>query len=220
MDYLVPVLAGVLGLVVGVLVTARLAVRPAGSVVRPRVERPRDVVVPVLAAVTCAAVAVRFGLSPVLPAYLYLALVAMPLGAIDVEQHRLPDVLTLPSYPVSLALLGVAAPFVPSGGRHMIAALVGLAALGLVYAVLFLVNSSGIGFGDVKLAGVLGAYLGWLGADAWIVGAFLGVLFGGVFALALVVLRKATRKTTIPFGPFMLAGALVAVLLSKYQLVL
>lgn len=220
MDYLVPVLAGVLGLVVGVLVTARLAVRPAGSVVRPRVERPRDVVVPVLAAVTCAAFAVRFGLSPVLPAYLYLALVAMPLAAIDVEQHRLPDVLTLPSYPISLALLGVAAPFVPSGGRHMIGALVGLAALGLVYLVLFLVNSSGIGFGDVKLAGVLGAYLGWLGADTWIVGAFLGVLFGGVYALALVVMRKATRKTQIPFGPFMLAGALVAVLLSEYQFVL
>lgn len=218
--YLPPLVAGVLGLVVGVLVTARLADRSLGSAWRLRAERPRDVVVPLLTAAACVAMTIRFGLAPVLPAYLYLAVVSMPLAAIDVEQHRLPDVLTLPSYPISLGLLGIAVPFTPDGGRHMLGAVIGLVGLGVLYGVLFLVNPNGIGLGDVKLAGVLGAYLGWLGFDSLIVGAFLGVVLGGVFALILLLMRRATKKTQIPFGPFMLAGTLIAVLLSQYQLLL
>ena len=69
-----------------------------------------------------------------------------------------------------------------------------------------------MGFGDVKLAGVLGLYLGWLGWGEVIVGGFLGFLFGGVVGIALMVMGKAGRKSKIPFGPFMLAGALVAIL--------
>lgn len=126
--------------------------------------------------------------------------------------------LTLPSYPISLALLGGAALFVPAERSHLVPALVGMAALCVLYVVLFLINPRGIGLGDVKLAGPLGAYLGWLGGDTWLVGAFLGVLFGGLFAVSLLVLRKATAKSAIPFGPFMIAGTVVAVLLSEFQI--
>jgi leader peptidase (prepilin peptidase)/N-methyltransferase len=69
-----------------------------------------------------------------------------------------------------------------------------------------------MGFGDVKLAGVLGLYLGWLGWGPLIVGAFLGFLFGGLLGGGLMVIGRATRKSAIPFGPFMLVGAYVAVL--------
>jgi leader peptidase (prepilin peptidase)/N-methyltransferase len=69
-----------------------------------------------------------------------------------------------------------------------------------------------MGFGDVKLAGVLGLYLGWLGWAEVVTGAFLGFLFGGVVGMALMAARKAGRKSQIPFGPFMLVGAFVAVL--------
>ena len=213
----VPVFAGLLGLVVGVFVAARLAERPLATGWRFRVESRRDVLVPVLSALVCAAFGLRFGVSPVLPAFLYLALVCMPLAAIDVEQHRLPDVLTLPSYPISLVLLGVAAPFVDDGRAHIVMALLGMGGLWLIYLVLHLINPSGMGWGDVKLAGVLGAYLGWLGGEPWVVGVFLGVLFGGVVAVTLLVLRKVTAKTHIPFGPYMIAGALVAVLLSEWH---
>lgn len=175
---------------------------------------------PLLSTLACAAVAVRFGLAPPLPAYLYLAAVAVPLGAIDVREHRLPDALTLPSYPIGLGLLAVAAPFVEAGGRQLLHAAFGLLGLAAFYGLLFLLNPRGIGFGDVKLAGVLGAYLGWLGPDSWVVGAFLGVLFGGLFALALLVTRRAHRRSHIPYGPFLLAGALVAVLVSEYRLIL
>lgn len=215
MTYLVPAVAGLLGLLVGLVVAAVLAGRPAH---RPRVQRPRDVLLPVLSAAACAALAVRFGLAPELPAYLYLALVAVPLAAVDVQQHRLPDLLTLPSYPIGVGLLALAAPFIEGGGRRLLGVLLGMLGLGLCYGLLHLVNRDGMGLGDVKLAGVLGAYLGWLGPDTWVVGAFLGVLFGGLFALALLVLRVADRRSRIPFGPFMLAGALVAVLVSGYEL--
>ncbi|MGH3095706.1 MAG: prepilin peptidase [Streptosporangiales bacterium] len=209
-------LAGLAGLVAGLHAVARLRSRPIVSAWRVEVRRPRDVVVPLAAAVACALLAVRFGTSPVLPAYLYLAIVAMPLAAIDVEHHRLPDVLTLPSYPIALALLGAAAFLVPAGTRHLVMALIGMAALWSLYAVLYLLAPKGIGRGDVKLAGVLGIYLGWLGPDAWVLGAFAGPVLGGLFGLALVVTRRGSRRTLIPFGPFMLAGTLAAVLAAAW----
>lgn len=216
MTYLVPVLAAVVGLVAGLFTAARLSGRPVRSAWRPRRERPRDVVLPVTCAALSVLFALRFGPTPVLPAYLYLAVVSMPLAAIDVQEHRLPDVLTLPSYPVALALLGVDALVVPADRHRLVTALVGMVGLWLLYLVLHLLNPSGLGWGDVKLAGVLGIYLGWLGLDAWLAGAFFGVLLGGVFALGLLALRLASRKSSIPFGPFMIAGTVIAVLLSGY----
>ena len=69
-----------------------------------------------------------------------------------------------------------------------------------------------MGFGDVKLAALLGLYLGWLGWSSVAVGAFAGFLLGGVVGVALIVARRgAGRKSRIPFGPFMLAGAFLAV---------
>lgn len=220
MTYLLPALCGLLGLVAGMLVAARLAGRPFVPPWRWRCERPRDVLLPLVCAAGCMALSVRFGASVVLPAYLYLVLVGVSLAAIDVEQHRLPDVLTLPSYPIALALLGGAALVVPAHRDRMVPALIGMVALALLYLVLYVINPNGIGFGDVKLAGVLGAYLGWLSVDAWVVGTFLGVLFGGVFSVVLLLLRMATAKSNIPFGPFMIAGTLVAVLLSEHQFLL
>jgi leader peptidase (prepilin peptidase)/N-methyltransferase len=68
-----------------------------------------------------------------------------------------------------------------------------------------------MGFGDVKLAGLLGLYLGWLSWSSVVVGTLAGFLFGGLVGAALLVARKAGRKTAIPFGPYMLAGAMFAV---------
>jgi len=70
----------------------------------------------------------------------------------------------------------------------------------------------GMGFGDVKLSGVVGMYLGWLSWGALVVGGFAGFLIGGVTGIALILAGRAGRKSTIPYGPYMLAGALVGVL--------
>ena len=69
-----------------------------------------------------------------------------------------------------------------------------------------------MGFGDVKLAGVLGLAAGWLGWGSWAVALFLGFFLGGLFGLALVARGRGGRKTAVPFGPFMLLGTLIAVL--------
>ena len=89
---------------------------------------------------------------------------------------------------------------------------IGMAALYCFYFVLASIYPAGMGFGDVKLAGVLGIYLGWLGWGELVVGAFLGFLFGGVVGLLLMAVRRAGRKSSIPFGPYMLAGAFVSIL--------
>jgi leader peptidase (prepilin peptidase) / N-methyltransferase len=157
--------------------------------------------------------ALRFGLSALLPAWCYLALVSVPLAVTDALTHRLPDRLTLPSYPAALALLGGAALAVPDGGRHFAGALAGLAACVLFYGALVLASPASIGLGDVKLSGVLGLYLGWFGLRAVFTAVLGAFVLAAAVGLVLIAARRATRKTHIPFGPFMLAAA-IAVLLT------
>jgi leader peptidase (prepilin peptidase)/N-methyltransferase len=89
----------------------------------------------------------------------------------------------------------------------------GGAALWLFYFLLRALYPPGMGFGDVKLAGVLGMYLGFLGWQHVLAGTFAAFLFGGLWSLGLLVSRRGTLKTSIPFGPFMLAGTVAAMLL-------
>jgi leader peptidase (prepilin peptidase)/N-methyltransferase len=167
-----------------------------------------------LTAAVFAVLALRFGPHPVLVAFCYLGAVGVALAFIDARLRRLPDALTLPSYPVALALLGVAALAGPDGGRRLLTALAGLAGAWLLFVAQALIYPAGIGWGDVKLSGLLGLYLGWLGVGALITGLFAGYLLAAVAALALLAARRASRTSHIPFGPFLLAGTLIAILLS------
>lgn len=167
-------------------------------------------------AVTVAVLALLYwpiGLRADLPAFAYLGVVGVPLVVIDIALKRLPDPLTLSAYPVGAVLLGLAAPFIRAGGTHYVHALLGMGALLLLYAVQWFIVPNQIGLGDVKLSGVLGLYLGWLGLGAWIIGLLAPFLLGGLYALVLLVTGRATRKSSIPFGPFMLLGTLLSVLL-------
>jgi leader peptidase (prepilin peptidase)/N-methyltransferase len=167
-------------------------------------------VVELLTGLLFALLVVRFGPSWVLPAYLYLAAVGVALAAIDLDTKRLPDRLTLPSYPVAVVLLGVAALAGDSAG-DLVRALLGMLALGGAYFLLAFIYPAGMGLGDVKLAGVLGLYLAFLSWGALVVGFAAGFLLGGFYAVTLLLAGRAGRKTGIPFGPFMIAGAFVAV---------
>jgi leader peptidase (prepilin peptidase)/N-methyltransferase len=160
------------------------------------------------------AITLRFGLSPELPAYLYLGAVSLVLALIDLDVRRLPNPIVLPSYVVGAALLALPAVLDAdwtSAGRALLA----MAALFAVFFAIAATYRGGMGLGDVKLAGVLGLYLGWLGWSSVVIGAFSGFLFGGLVGVALLVARRASRRTAIPFGPFMLAGALTAVFLAE-----
>ncbi|WP_372448765.1 prepilin peptidase [Streptomyces musisoli] len=111
-------------------------------------------------------------------------------------------------------LLGVTALLSGAGGNWTSALLSSLI-LGVCYFVLFLI-SKGFGFGDVKLAFVLGAVLGWYGWVIVLVGTFAGYLLGALYGIGLMLLGRADRMSSIPFGPFLLAGTLVGVLLGSH----
>ena len=146
----------------------------------------------------------------VLVAFLYLAAVAVALTLIDIDVHRLPDVIVLPSIAVGLVLLSISGAIAGDWSSVLRAVLAGLALFGL-YFVMLVAYPSGMGFGDVKLAGLLGLYLGWLGWGVFAVGAMGAFILGGVFAVGLIATGRAQRGTGIPFGPWMLAGTCLAV---------
>ncbi|BDV30355.1 prepilin peptidase [Microbacterium terricola] len=146
----------------------------------------------------------------VLVAYLYFAAISIALTLIDLDTRRLPNAIVLPSYLVALVLFTVAC-VLGAEWESLARAAIGGAALYGFYFLLRLVRPDGMGGGDVKLAGVVGLYLGWLGWGALIVGAFAAFLLGGIYGVALLARRRAGRKTAIPFGPWMLAGAWVGI---------
>ncbi|MFG3495135.1 prepilin peptidase [Streptomyces sp. NPDC047928] len=163
-------------------------------------------------ALASAALAGATGARPELAVWLLLAPFAVLLAVVDRRVHRLPDRLTLPLAVAAPVLLGAAALLPGHAGSWPLALLGGLV-LGGAYFVLFLINPNGMGFGDVKLAVPLGVALGWYGWDVLFVGAFAGFLFGAVYGFGLVALRRASRRSAIPFGPFMIGGALLGLLL-------
>ncbi len=162
-------------------------------------------------AVLFAAVALANGLSWSLPALLYVAAVSVALALIDLDHRRLPDAIVLPSYLVALALLALATwgPGSPATAGDLVRAVVGGLAMFVFYFVVVLIYPRGMGFGDAKLAGVLGLYLGFLGWEQLVVGWFAAFVLGGVFALGLLATGRASRKSSVPFGPWMLLGAAV-----------
>lgn len=145
-----------------------------------------------------------------LVAFLYLGAISVALTLIDLDTQRLPNVIVLPAYVVGAILL--AASSILAGDFEALGrAAIGAAALFAVYFLMAFLYPGGMGFGDVKLAGVLGLFLAWLGWGPLAVGAFAPFALGGIFALVLLIARRAGRKTKIPFGPWMLAGSWVGI---------
>ena len=180
----------------------------------PGPRRPgRDSAAMVVVSIAAMAAAVwQFGGTWSLPAYLYLGLITGPLTVIDLREKRLPNRLTLPSYPIVAVLIALAALIEgtwPAAGRAALGALVLLA----VYATLHAVHPAGLGMGDVKLAAPLGALLAWQSWSALLWGTFTAFLLTAIVGLALIAQHRASRKSALPFGPFMLLGAWVVLLL-------
>ena len=96
----------------------------------------------------------------------------------------------------------------PGGTGRFSHALVGMAAAVVLFSLLLLAFPAGLGMGDVKLAGPLGAYLGWLGATAFLAGLMAAWLLAAATGLALMAAGRANRKTQLPFGPFLIAATL------------
>ena len=149
----------------------------------------------------------------VLAAACWLAACCAPLAWIDAAVRRLPDALTAPAYAGTVGALLAAAGI--GGHWHiLVRAVLGGLVLAACYLALTLLSPSGMGLGDVKLAASLGSLLAWFGWNTLLAGAFAGFLLAAVYDIALLALRRASRKQQIPFGPFMIAGAFAVILIS------
>ena len=227
----VAVLAGLLGLVIGHLVNRsagrfpwpvqRRSWRPGGGTPRDdggsgprRHDRDRVAVrVPVVevgTALLFVLAGLRSGLSWELPAFLFLAAAGVLLAVIDLQHHLLPNRVVVPSIAIGAALLLVPAVAEAQWGALLRAGL-GAGALFAVFLVLALISPSGLGMGDVKLAGLIGLYLGWIGWGAVFVGAVAGFVVQALLALVLLAGRRIGLRGELPFGPAMLIGAAVAI---------
>jgi leader peptidase (prepilin peptidase)/N-methyltransferase len=144
-------------------------------------------------------------------AFAYLAVISVALAVIDARTRRLPNRIVLPAYPVLAGLFALAC-LLGAPWEWLARAGIGGAILFAFYWLLRAVGRGGMGGGDVKLAGVIGMALGFVGWGALAVGAFAAFLVGGVVSLVLLLAGRAGRKTAIPFGPWMLAGAWIGLL--------
>ncbi|HWC22240.1 MAG TPA: A24 family peptidase [Flexivirga sp.] len=134
------------------------------------------------------------------------------LAFIDLDVHRLPDAIQLPGYPILLLLLVIGATASGDWSALVRAVIAGVVLFAFYFLLLLL--PSGFGFGDVKLAGLLGMLLGWLGWTEVVRATFATFLIGGLVAAALMVSRRTDRRGEFAYGPSMLAGAVVAIALS------
>ncbi|HET9972570.1 MAG TPA: A24 family peptidase [Streptosporangiaceae bacterium] len=175
---------------------------------------PHILVAELVTALVLAAAAARASSGWELAALVWLALIAVPLAFIDAAVQRLPDLLTISAFAGTLVLLGAA-----EATAHqpwlLVRAVIGAAALAGFYLALWLLFPDQLGLGDAKLAASVGLVLGWTSWQALLTGTFLGLALAAVCGGALIAAHRASRTSQLPLGPFMLAGALAAIVLLR-----
>jgi leader peptidase (prepilin peptidase) / N-methyltransferase len=156
----------------------------------------------------------RFGGQLDVLAFGFFGVLGVALAAIDIAVQRLPDRLTLPAYPILIGLLAVAA-ITGHDFAALLRALLGGLSLAGLFLLLALIRPGQMGGGDIKLAGVAGLALGWLGWPILIAGVALGFVFSAIVSVALLAARRITLHSAMCFGPYLVGGALVAMLAAR-----
>ena len=167
-------------------------------------------VVELATAVAFYLIAVSIGIKWVLPAYLWFAGVGMALTLTDIDHKLIPNAILFPSTAIGAGLLGFGA-LLDGEPIQFLWAVVGGAAYFAALLVLALVARGGFGFGDVKLAAFLGMFAAYLGWGRLAIAAVLPFFLGGAISILLLVTRIKGRKDAIPFGPYMVLAAFLAV---------
>lgn len=155
--------------------------------------------------------AIRFDdMRAAIPAYCILMAVLVAQTWIDLHTQRLPREITYTGLILGAIALSVAAIVLDEPERIWMAglgALIALAAMWLIYHF----SKGGMGDGDVRLAPLLGLYLGWLNPGIVLPGLFFGFIAGAVVGVAMMAGDRAGRRTAVPFGPFLALGTVVAI---------
>jgi leader peptidase (prepilin peptidase)/N-methyltransferase len=157
-----------------------------------------------------AGTAAKFGRSWDLPAFLVLFAGLLALSVIDIERMLLPKRIV---YPLTLAVTGLLVLAAAATGKWHHLAVGGICAAGwfAVFLAMNLLSPRLLGFGDVRLAPVLGMSLGWLGVGYVLVGFFAANVIGAVVGIALIASNRMGRRDRIPYGVFLSLGTAVAV---------
>ncbi|CAN5796008.1 hypothetical protein BH23ACT1_BH23ACT1_14090 [soil metagenome] len=222
---LLTAVCAVIGLVVGRALTVVVDRVPARAPIGPDLARlarkpfaktpgTHSPVLELATAVLFIAAALRLGSDWALPAFLVFFAALVAVTVIDLEHYIVPNRIVLATLVVSVPLLALAA-LVEGDWLSLRTALIGSVAAGAGLLVINLISPRGMGMGDVKLALVLGLYLGWLDLGHVLLGLFLGFLLGAVGGVALIALKLRTRRDHVPFAPFLAGGAVLAVLLGN-----
>jgi len=166
-----------------------------------------------LTALAFAGTAVRFGLSIEGAAFSVLFAALIAVAAIDIELRLVPKRIVWPTFGVGLGLISAAA-LMDAEPRRLIEAVGGAVGAFAVLFFIHLISPQGMGFGDVRLAALLGLFLGWLSPAHVGLGLFAGFLAGGVAGVVALALGRS-RKSALPFAPFLAAGTVFAVLFGR-----
>lgn len=162
-----------------------------------------------------ATIAWRLGLSALGAAYLLFGAASVVVSLTDVTERRIPNWVTLSLYVVGPFLLALATAISGRPWGDLGRAGLAMVALAGFYLALALAISGGVGMGDVKLAGLVGMYLGYLGWQAVVAGTLLGFMAASLFVLGHRVIRSRHKGILVPMAPFMVAGALAAILVVR-----
>jgi leader peptidase (prepilin peptidase)/N-methyltransferase len=160
--------------------------------------------------------AIRFeDLRAAIPAYCILMSVLLAQTWIDVKTRRLPREITYTGMLLGAIALTIAAIVIDEPERiwmMLLGAAIALATMWLIYVA----SKGGMGDGDVRLAPLLGMYLGWLNPGIVLPGLFFGFLAGAVVGVAMMAFDRAGRRTAVPFGPFLALGTVVAIFVGQH----
>jgi leader peptidase (prepilin peptidase)/N-methyltransferase len=176
-------------------------------------DSPISIRYPLIEAATAglfAGVAARIGFSWTLPAYLVLAAGLLALACTDMEHLLLPKRIVYPVLGMVAASLLAAAAITGHWHNLVVAGLSAVVWFGIFFTMNF-VSPRALGFGDVRLAPVLGLALGWLGVRYVLLGFFAANLIGAIIGIALIASKRMSRQQQIPYGVFLAFGTLLAI---------
>jgi len=176
---------------------------------------PRYLIVELITAIAVFIPLIKFDRWALIAAWEIFVILGIALSAIDFELHRLPDALTGPMYLLVLVFLTIDA-LTNHRAHYLNHAFLASIILGAFYWIVNRLSKGGMGLGDAKLATTIGLLTGYISATSVYVASMAGFALGSLVGVGLMIFKKAGRKSALPFGPFMIAGAIVALWITPW----
>ena len=146
--------------------------------------------------------------------WITLISVGVPLSMMDIISRRLPNVLTSALFVLSAIIISISG-IVDHASSRVISSFIDSLVLSISFLIVSFATRGGMGMGDVKLSAGIGLIAGFYGTQTLFLSTLLSFILGALVGVALLLLRKGNLKTTLPFGPFMIIGQLVAMWVAR-----